>query len=102
MQTATNASASEQVTDGALKVRMRSGDHAKFSRLVFDWPVKGVAHSSRREGDELVITFDKAASIDFGGLNNDPLNFVKRISGREQDGKTIVTATLASGSVAST
>ena len=95
------AAAGSAKEGGALRVKLRSGDHKEFSRLVFDWPIKGVGHSSRSSGDDLIITFDKAANIDLGGFNNDPLNFVKGISAVQQDGKTIVTLALAPGSAAS-
>ncbi len=79
-------------------VKLRSGEHGDFSRLVFDWPEKAVGHSSVMSGNNLVITFDKAAKIDLGGINEAPPKQVEHIADEARDGKTVVTIALAPGS----
>lgn len=44
-------------------VRVRFGDHAKYSRMVFDWPSR-VKVQFQRDGDRLVLSFDTSANFD--------------------------------------
>lgn len=44
-------------------VRVRFGDHAKYSRMVFDWPSR-VNVTFLRDGDRLVLSFDAPANFD--------------------------------------
>jgi|TARA_R110001606_G_scaffold73705_2_gene170000 hypothetical protein len=78
----------------AVAVRLRAGDHADFSRIVFDWPSANVGYSSRTAGDKLMITFDGLAKINLGVLNNDPLAFAKAATLTTSNGKTQVTVDL--------
>jgi alginate production protein len=45
------------------KVVVRSGRHAKYSRLVFDWPAP-VGCEILQEDDEIIITFDRPSEFD--------------------------------------
>lgn len=84
----------------AVPVRLRSGDHADFSRLVFDWPTATTGYSSRTNGDKLIITFDALAKLDTKAFNDDPLNYATSVSLSNPDGKTEVTVQLTPGSTA--
>ncbi|WP_288900611.1 hypothetical protein [uncultured Sneathiella sp.] len=82
----------------AVPVRLRSGDHPDFSRLVFDWPTATTGYTSRTTGDKLIITFDALAVLDTRAFNNDPLSFATSISLSNPDGKTEVSVQLKPGS----
>ncbi|MDF2366000.1 hypothetical protein [Sneathiella sp.] len=97
----TAAAAIEKTPSGAVPVRLRAGDHADFSRLVFDWPTATTGYSSRTSGDRLIVTFDALAKMDVKAFNNDPLNFAKSISLSNADGKTEVSVQMSPGSTAS-
>ncbi|MEX0583825.1 MAG: hypothetical protein WD185_09155, partial [Sneathiella sp.] len=88
------AQQSETSSADAVSVRVRGGDHADFSRIVFDWPTANTGYSSRTADDKLVIIFDSRAKMNLGVINNDPLVFAKAASLAESDGKTLVTVTL--------
>ncbi len=93
--------AANKTASGTVPVRLRSGDHADFSRLVFDWPTATTGYSSRTSDDKLIITFDALAKMDVRAFNNDPLNFAKSISLSNVNGKTEVSVQLTPGSIAS-
>ena len=90
-----------KAADGVAPVRLRSGDHAEFSRVVFDWPTEKINFSSSTSGDKLMITFDALAKMDLRAFNNDPLALAKSISLSKAGSKTLVTIDLAPGSEAS-
>ncbi|TNE38967.1 MAG: hypothetical protein EP348_04210 [Alphaproteobacteria bacterium] len=79
-------------------VKLRSGEHKEFSRLVFDWPEAGIKHSSRMEGDNLVITFDEPADVNLGTINRYPPARIRNVSDRTDGGKTVVTVAMDHGS----
>lgn len=54
---------------GAPKVRVRTGKHARFGRVVFDWK-KAVGYTVRRTGDSLVLRFDSPATIALAQARN--------------------------------
>ena len=97
----TTETAKKKTESGTTAVRLRSGDHADFSRLVFDWPTAKTGYSSRTSGDSLIITFDTPAKMDVKAFNQDPLNFAKSISLSYVDGKTEVSVQISPGSVTS-
>ncbi len=73
-------------------VRVRSGEHPGFSRVVFDWPER-VDYDVRREGGTASVTFDHPARVDLGRLQRTPMRYIQSGSSRSSD-KT-VTVTLA-------
>ena len=95
------AKTAEKASGDAARVRLRSGDHADFSRLVFDWPSAKIGYRSRTADNKLVITFDDRAEIDVSAVNNDPLVFAKAVTVSDKDGKTEVIVDLPPGSDAS-
>ncbi|MCR9212455.1 MAG: hypothetical protein NXI13_01955 [Proteobacteria bacterium] len=78
-------------------VKIRSGEHADFSRVVFDWPKKAVAYSSRQDGDKLFITFQAEGEINTAVINGKPPKFVRSVSTKSVNGKTEVIILLESG-----
>ncbi|MZR30796.1 hypothetical protein [Sneathiella litorea] len=84
----------KQPGDNKVPVKLRSGDHAGFSRLVFDWPTATTTYSSRTTEDKLIITFDALAKMEVSAFNRDPLDLAKSVAVSEVDGKTQVTVQL--------
>ena len=52
------------------KVRLRTGEHAGYARLAFDWP-RDVPYKLSRSGNEVVIAFAAPAAIDLDGVAGD-------------------------------
>jgi len=90
----------DKATSGQ-RVKVRSGEHAEFTRIVFDWPSKLVDYSTKMNGSDLIISFDTSAQIDINRINQTPPAMVKSIEANTEDHKTIVTIALVPGSVMS-
>jgi len=74
----------------ASTVVVRTGTHATYSRVVFDWPVKA-GFTFRRTGDTAVLTFNKVAQIDLAALAQGRLRNVGKASSSTANGKLAVT-----------
>ena len=48
-------------------VDVRAGEHAGFSRLVFDWPTP-IGHDVQQDGDQIIISFDRPGRMDVSSL----------------------------------
>ncbi|MFQ5618937.1 MAG: tetratricopeptide repeat protein [Rhodospirillales bacterium] len=72
------------------RVRVRSGEHKGFSRMVFDWPRK-VAYEIERTGGDATITFGRPARVDVGGLGAKPSKYIRGVVSQVKDGRLIVT-----------
>ncbi len=72
------------------RVRVRSGEHKGFSRMVFDWPRK-VAYAVERTGGGATITFGRPARVDIGALGAKPAKYIRGVVSRVKDGRLIVT-----------
>ncbi len=74
-------------------VKVRTGDHPDFSRLVIDWPSK--TGFSIQEADETVtVHFDKAADLQLRGVQNDPPRLIKTArSNTEKNGTKLTIET---------
>lgn len=57
----------------AQEVSVRTGQHAEYSRLVFDWTTRVEYTVSRDQKDKLVLTFDKAASLNTSAAVSNPV-----------------------------
>ncbi len=75
-------------------VKIRSGEHADFSRVVFDWPNKAVAYSSRQDGEKLYITFQAEGEVNTARINSKPPKYVRSVSSKAVNGRTEVTILL--------
>ena len=72
------------------RVRVRSGEHRGFSRMVFDWPRK-VAYEIERTGGGATITFGRPARVDIGALGAKPSKYIRDVVSQVKDGRLIVT-----------
>ena len=61
-------------------VAMRTGKHADYTRLVFDWD-ETVQYSVKKDGaDSVVISFQKDASVDPKTFLNQPLPNIRAVT----------------------
>lgn len=60
---------------GAPSIRIRTGIHATFTRIVFDWP-ENVAYSVVQNGDTAELSFARAARLDTTALGRPLRNLV--------------------------
>ncbi len=73
-------------------VRVRSGRHPDYTRIVFDWPSK-VAYSFKQVGGVATVTFERAARIGLGRVRSRRLPYIGGV--RTQTGSDSVTVTLS-------
>ena len=73
-------------------VRVRSGRHPDYTRIVFDWPKK-VAYSFKQVGGVATVTFERAARIDLGRVRSRRLPYIGGV--RSRTGSDSVTVTLS-------
>ena len=73
-------------------VRVRSGRHPDYTRIVFDWPSK-VAYSFKQVGGVATVTFERAAKIDLGRIRSRRLPYIGGV--RSRTGAETVTVTLS-------
>ncbi len=96
----TAAAESEPVPPPKLPVvRVRTGEHPGFSRIVFDWPNR-VDYQVRRSGATASITFDQPARVDLRRLDRRPLRYVKSGSSQSSGGTATVVLDVPEGSKA--
>ena len=75
-------------------VRVRTGEHEGYSRIVFDWPSK-VEYRVSKTGGAATITFESPADVDIGRLRARPPRNVLGASSEIRDGRRTVTLTVA-------
>ena len=92
----TTAPSDPEAASGAspdlLVVRVRSGRHPDYTRIVFDWPSK-VAYSFKQVGGIATVTFERAARIDLGRVRSRRLPYIGGV--RSRTGADSVTVTLS-------
>jgi len=71
-------------------VRVRSGQHPDYTRLVFDWPRK-VGYQFKQDGGVATLTFDREAAINIKSLQARLPRFVGGVRTRNQGGSVTVT-----------
>ncbi len=71
----------------AKAIRVRAGDHPKYSRLVVDWPSR-TEYQVRKEGTTFDLTFDKSAKLDIAKIKTDLPNFVAGLDFQTNDRST--------------
>ena len=69
------------------RVVVRGGEHDGFGRLVFDWP-HTPGYALRRDGADMVITFEAPADFDLSPLDHDLEGYLGRA--RVEQGGTVV------------
>ena len=75
---------------GTPLVRVRTGEHEGYTRIVFDWPRK-VAYRVARAGGTATVTFDRRARVDLRRLKARPPRFVRDASAAIGDDSLSVT-----------
>ena len=78
-------------------VRLRTGVHKKYTRLVFDWPRK-VPYSLSRSGGVSTLTFKRPARIQLGRAAKRPPRRIKSITAKATDKSVLVTIATATTS----
>lgn len=84
---------SSSIPSSGPKVRVRKGEHAAYTRIVFDWPRKVAYQLGDYEG-QAVVNFDEPAIYNLTAVNADPDVLVR---GLHQNGNAVV-LDVASGS----
>lgn len=70
------------------KLNVRTGAHEDYSRLVFDWP-RATTYKISKSGGVLSLSFDKAATFDFGRINTKRLANIGTLSVSSEDPLTV-------------
>lgn len=71
-------------------IKVRKGQHAKYSRVVFDWPRK-VRYTFSQSGDTVTLAFQSPANINLESVGRRPPKFVKSIRTGSGNKGSIVT-----------
>ncbi len=58
-------------------LRMRTGEHENYTRVVFDWPQK-VGYEVTKSARAATIVFASGARLDLNRINADPPNWIRR------------------------
>ena len=74
-------------------MRVRSGEHEGYSRIVFDWS-RRVGYRVDRDGPTATVTFDRPARVDLARLRARPPRFIQGFDSRIRDGGLAVTVTV--------
>lgn len=90
--------AAQEAASGSLaKIAVRTGQHADYSRIVFDWR-DAVKYSLTNTGGVVRITFERAADLQVAAINQNPPPFVGGIRARARGDGTVVTLTVPKSS----
>ncbi len=76
--------APQPVVEDRPSIRVRGGEHAEFSRIVFDWP-REVGYRAEQDGGNVHIVFDAPGNADFARAA--PVN-LSRVDALRQLGET--------------
>jgi len=82
---------------GSESVGVRTGAHADYQRLVFDWN-KAVGHKAARRGNRADIIFGRPAQIDLGRISRRRLVNIPAADARAGANETTVTLSVPSSS----
>ncbi len=86
--------AAQEIANGNLpRIGVRSGVHANYSRIVFDWRDL-VGYQFANEDGLVRIKFRKAANLQVAAINNNPPPYVGGIRSRVGDAETNVMLTI--------
>ncbi len=83
------ATAQPNTAQTGAAVRMRSGEHPDYTRLVFDFPQR-TDYSLDREGGATTLRFQSPSPIDLGALARRPPRFVTGLSTATENGANVV------------
>ncbi|WP_025898735.1 tetratricopeptide repeat protein [Sneathiella glossodoripedis] len=79
-------------TDARKSVRVRAGDHPKYSRLVVDWPTRTEYQVQKKNGF-FDLVFDKSANLDIAKIQSDLPKFVSGLAVEQNSGSTTLRVT---------
>jgi len=82
--------------DSDTPIRVRVGEHAEFSRIVFDWPTRAPYRVEQADG-RATVHFDRPGTLDLSRYERDPPPMVKDISPRGADGGLAVDIEIPQG-----
>ena len=74
---------------GLPKIRVRTGRHPDYSRIVIDWPEK-VDYKFDQKGGVVVIRFGNAADLQIAGLKRRPPPYVGEVRSRPSANETML------------
>ena len=74
---------------GLPKIRVRTGRHPDYSRIVIDWPEK-VDYKFDQKGGVVVIRFGNAADLQLAGLKRRPPPYVGAVRARPSANETVL------------
>jgi len=77
-------------------VKLRSGEHADYTRLVFDYPQR-VDYSVAQEGNAATLRFQDPTPVDIGTLARRPPRFITGLSTQAENGGSVVRFTTPEG-----
>lgn len=83
----------DPATSDPPRIRVRTGEHDGFSRVVFDWP-KRVGYRLEKTGETATVIFDRPARIDLGRFARRRLRYVLNAEAKAGDDGLAVTLTL--------
>ena len=72
-------------TDSLARLRVRTGVHPGFTRVVFDWTVD-VSYTVSREEGRVTVAFGRAATVDLAALNRRPPRWIGSAAARIEGG----------------
>ncbi len=71
--------------DSSKPIQVRVGEHAEFSRIVFDWPAKG-PYRVEQSGGRATVHFEQSGTLELSRYKRNPPPMVQGISPRPEDG----------------
>jgi len=83
------------------RVRVRSGSHGDYERIVFDWP-RAVGHDLAQDGQRLTLRFDRPARLGVDAIRSDLPEGFTNMSGRIDGNASVFGLTIPAGAEART
>lgn len=87
-----------EIAEPTQRLDIRIGEHANFTRLVFDWG-QPVLYTMVQRGNRATITFDRAAVLSLARLRIDPPKFISSATSFEKDGRLTISIDMPAGVV---
>ncbi|MQX38363.1 tetratricopeptide repeat protein [Roseospira navarrensis] len=97
----TTDSAPAPATSAPAAVRVRTGNHDTFQRIVFDWP-RSVGHEMTRDGTRLTLRFDQPARLGVDAILSDLPDGFTDLGTQSGDGSSVFQMTVPEGANART
>jgi hypothetical protein len=78
-------------------IRVRTGAHDGFQRIVFDWP-RAVGHELSLDGRRVALWFDRPARLETDAIRDDLPDGFTALSSRVENGASVFALTIPAGS----